>query len=318
MSATPPNTHAGTVPSRHSVLLVFLDGIGIGSEDPRINPFIRGHLPALTEALGGTLPTLRRAEVDGPGGRSFPIDACLGVGGTPQSGTGQIALLTGRHAPRLFGRHFGPWPPVRLRAILEEENVLVRAVRAGARVAFANAYPEGYPEGLDSRRVAAPPLAARSAGVLTRHQSALVAGDAVASEIINKRWIEHMGSGVVPTITPAEAGANLARIASLHDLTLYAHYETDVAGHRGGMDGAIAALERVDRFLGGVLERIPPEILTLVVSDHGNIEDVRTGHTRNPVLGLALGGEAKDLEPPRSLIDVVGFLLHRLGCGEAA
>ncbi len=224
---------------------------------------------------------------------AFPIDATLGADGLPQSGTGQSSLLTGRNAVALHGSHFGPWVPVRLRSLVEEHNVLSRALRQGRSAAFANAYPRGWPgSGRPGRRLAAPPLAARAAGLLTRHHEALSRGEAVSSEITNDGWRRHLGHVELPEITPWDAGVNLGRIANAHDLTLYAHWATDTAGHRGGMPAAIQALERVDAFLGGTLAVLAPEHLLLVVSDHGNIEDVRGGHTRHPALGLLAGPDA--------------------------
>jgi hypothetical protein len=88
-------------------------------------------------------------------------------------------------------------------------------------------------------------------------------------------------------VTAEAAGRTLAGIARGATLTLFAHYHTDHAGHRGGMEGAVRALERVDAFLGGLLEAAGPSWI-VGCSDHGNIEDVRRGHTRNPALGFVL------------------------------
>jgi 2,3-bisphosphoglycerate-independent phosphoglycerate mutase len=294
------------------VLFIFLDGVGIGSREPERNPFFLANLPILTGALGNALPHLEEPRVDGAGGTAFPLDACLGVEGTPQSGTGQVALLTGQNAPRTFGRHFGPWPPVRLRPILERENFLSRARATGLRVVFANAYPRGYPGERDSRKVAAFPLAARAAGVLDRDHDALGDGTAVASEIVNDGWIQHLGFAHLPAVTEEEAGRNLALLAGEADLTVYTHYQTDVAGHRGGVSGAVEALERVDRFLGGVLGALPDDMLLLAASDHGNIEDLRAEHTRNPALGLVLGAVPPRLREPRTIAGVADVILSRL------
>jgi len=294
------------------LLLLFFDGVGIGEPDPRTNPFLRADLPVLSHALGGSLPTLEHPDPVGPSGRAFPLDACLGVSGIPQSGTGQVTLLTGQNAAQIFGRHFGPWPPVRLRPLLEEESILRRCVEVGAKVVFANAYPAGYPGSLPARRVAAPPIAARAAGILDRSHVALAAGHAVASEIVNDRWIEHLGQAGIPRITAEEAGANLARIAGGADLTFFAHYQTDMAGHRGGMEGGVAALERVDRFLGGLLAHLPPDLLVLGSSDHGNLEDIRGGHTRNPALGIALGSGTAGVEKVSSILDFADLVFDRV------
>ncbi|HKK94441.1 MAG TPA: alkaline phosphatase family protein [Longimicrobiales bacterium] len=194
------------------------------------------------------------------------------------------------NAAREFGRHFGPWVPTALRPLVRDENLLVRAGRAGHRTAFANAYPSGWPGERARRRVAGPPLAALGAGRLDRHAEHLARGEAVSSEIVNDGWIRHLGPDDLPRPTPREAGRTLAAIAAPGGLTMYAHYATDTAGHRSDVSAGVAALERVDDFLGGVLEALPPSHRLVVVSDHGNIEDVRRGHTRNPALGLVVGG----------------------------
>ena len=235
------------------------------------------------------------------------------MAGTPRSGTGQVALLTGADAARLHGAHFGPWTPVKLRPTVEETSVLRRAADQGLSVAFANAYPRGWPGPGGSRRIAAPPLAARGAGVLTRHEDELGRGDAVSSEIVNDGWQRYLGHEWLPTIAPEDAGANLATIASGHDLTVYAHYATDTAGHKQSMTAAQASLERVDRFFAGLLCNLTADTLVLVASDHGNIEDVTAGHTRNPALGMAYGPGSEAATSLTDIREITGFILRTLG-----
>jgi len=301
-------------PALAGVLFVFLDGVGIGPADPLRNPFLSARLPRLRGMLGGALPTLDAPEVAAEGAVAFPLDASLGVPGTPQSGTGQASLLTGENAARAFGRHFGPWTPVSLRPLVETRSVLRRALEGGHSALFANAYPDFWPGPRGDRRVAAPPLAARAAGLLTRHEGALGRGEAVASEITNEGWITHLGHTGLPAVTPAEAGRNLAHLAGTARLTVFAHYATDHAGHRGGPEGAVAALERVDAFLGGVLDALPADVLLLITSDHGNIEDLTGGHTLNPALCVLAGaGAASRRLGLRSLLDVTPAVLRWLG-----
>jgi phosphopentomutase len=76
------------------------------------------------------------------------------------------------------------------------------------------------------------------------------------------------------------------------------------------MAGAIAALETVDAFLGGVLQHLGRDVLIIMASDHGNIEDVRSGHTRNPALGIAAGPEAERAGRLRDIRDVAPFLVE--------
>ena len=297
------------------VLLVFLDGVGIGVDDTRVNPFVAAadRLPALVRLMGGGVPTAADPTLSGPHGRAFPLSATLDVDGVPQSGTGQAALLTGESAAEIFGRHFGPWTPVSLRPLVEERSVLRRGRDAGLTVRFANAYPRGWPGPGGGRRIAAPPLAARGAGVLNRHHEALADGEAVASEILNDGWIEHLGHNALPRITAAAAGANLARVSLGAELTLFAHYSTDTAGHRRDMDAAITALERVDEFLEGLTAAMDSDTLLLVTSDHGNLEDVRGGHTRNAALGIASGPGSDRASRLTDIRQIADFVLELLG-----
>ena len=307
-----------TVPGR--VVLIFLDGVGIGLPDPTVNPFRQaqeiGLTPTLRNVLDGEIPTLERPLIRAEHASTFALDALLDTEGTPQSGTGQVALLTGESAAQIHGAHFGPWTPTALRPLVEERSVLKRAQAADRTVAFANAYPRGWPGPRGSRRVAGPPLAARGAGLLDRHEEALGSGLAVSSEIVNDGWTKHLGHDWLPEITSHEAGANLAQIVSTVDLTLYAHYTTDTVGHSGSMPEALVALERVDAFLGGLLATLDADTTVLVASDHGNIEDVRVGHTTNPALGLAVGPGAASAAELTDLRQVTPFVLRLLGVAE--
>jgi 2,3-bisphosphoglycerate-independent phosphoglycerate mutase len=304
-------------PSR--VLLVFLDGVGIGAADADRNPFVRARLPTLRRLLGGRLPVADELDAAGRIESAAAIvvaaDATLGVAGVPQSGTGQTALLTGRNAPAAYGRHFGPWVPTGLRAMLAADNLLSLAVSSGARAAFANAYPLASiaADARIFRRPAAPPLAARAAGVLVRDLAELARGEAVASSITNERWRERLGDALAE-VDAAEAGRRLARIAAGAEVTLFAHYDTDYAGHRGGMDGAVAALERVDAFLGGIVDALAADALLVVASDHGNLEEVGEGHTLNPVPVLLAGaGRGEVAAEVRDIAGVVPVVARMLG-----
>jgi hypothetical protein len=310
------------------VLLVFVDGVGLGPADPLRNAFA-SPLAALGRLLDGRLAVDGCFPYYGRHASLVGVDATLGVDGTPQSGTGQTALLTGRDAVRLHGRHFGPWVPTRLRPLLLAENVLSRAKAAGRRVAFANAYPEELVAAgrravdsgtrLPTYLRAGPPLAALGAGVLSRHTAALERGDAIAAEITNEGWIEHLGRRSLPRPSAAEAGLLLARIASAHDLTLFAHYATDTAGHRRDLGAAVDALRRFDAFLGGLVDALDGDTLLVVASDHGNLEDCTTGHTRNPALGIVAGAGHRDFAAGmRDLTAIAPAILRSLGVAEDA
>jgi hypothetical protein len=316
------------------VLLLFVDGVGVGIDDAMVNPFVNARLGALHALADARRLTVDSVPCSTTGASIVGMDAVMGIDGIPQSGTGQTALLTGANAAELHGRHFGPWVPARLRTLVRDESVLARASNAGYRVAFANAYPEevmqlaGEPaaalpsdapaRGARARRTpsflrAGPPLAAIGAGLLTRHTRELERGDAVASEITNEAWRDRLGRKGVPVISAEHAGRNLALLAARYDLTMFAHYATDYAGHQQDMDAAIAALEKFDALLAGLLDTAADDLVIFIVSDHGNIEDVRTGHTRNPALGIVTGtGHRQLADRLRSLTDVTPAILHAL------
>ena len=273
------------------MLLIFLDGVGIGESDSTTNAFAVAALPHLEGLLDGRRPL--QSHLDGEGRIVAPrvilraADATLGVPGRPQSGTGQTALLTGANAPHLFGRHFGSWVPTALRPLLDRDNLFTRAIRTGRRAAFANALPPSWISGTP-RRPGAFPLAARAAGIWLRGRDALRERQAVSSSLTNHRWRELFGTGI-PNTSAAEAGATLAELANSAELTVFAHYDTDMAGHRRDLAAAVSVLEQVDRFLGSVLGNLADDALLLITSDHGNLEDTRVGHTRNPVPLIAVG-----------------------------
>lgn len=329
------------------VLLLFVDGVGLGDDVAATNPFLTARTPVITALLDGAPVTHATSPRHAARASLVPVDATLGVDGTPQSGTGQAALLTGVDAVALHGRHFGPWVPARLRTLVRERNVLTIAVGAGRSVAFANAYPQevlqqaggdgaallpsdaGAADGsvgaddaaggaVRPRRSpaflkAGPPLAALGAGLLNRHAAALMTGDAVASEITNDGWRDRLGRTELPVIDAHRAGRNLAAIVARHDLTLFAHYATDYAGHKRDMAAAVQALERLDIFIGGLVEGMTDDTVVLVVSDHGNIEDITTGHTRNPAIGLIIGARHEEIAATiHSLTDIAPAILTLL------
>ena len=118
----------------------------------------------------------------------------------------------------------------------------------------------------------------------------------------------------LPEITPADAGRNLASISARADLTFFAHYTTDYAGHKRSLPKAREALERVDAFLGAVVSQLPEDTLLVVCSDHGNLEDASAGHTRNPALTLLSGPGARRIRREmKTISDLLSPLLEVLG-----
>ena len=274
------------------VVLLFLDGVGIGKKDPDINPFFRARLPALTSLCGGELPhhpfknrSTTHAEV-------LAIPATLGVAGLPQSGTGQTAIFTGVNGAKKFGRHFGPHPPSILRQVIAEKNIFHQLKAKGKTVVFANAFPQRFFEYTESgtRRLTATTLSCQFAGVPLLTANELQRDEGISADFIRTQWPE-LGHPEIKPITSETAGNHLASIAARYDFTLFEYWLTDHAGHSQKMAVAVEVLERLDEFLSGFLKLFDPNTtLFIIVSDHGNIEDLTTkSHTRNKVPCILVG-----------------------------
>ncbi|MFQ6059299.1 MAG: hypothetical protein ACE5MB_10535 [Anaerolineae bacterium] len=298
------------------VLFLFLDGVGLGEDDPERNPFLNARMPHLQGLLGGQMPLRERGRIEAERATLIPTDALLGVPGLPQSATGQTALLTGVNAARVLGRHWGPWPDATLRGLLERKSVFKQVADLGRRPYFANAYPQRYFDELDrGRRLSAVPLAAQAAGLELLLYPALKAGRALSADFTNEGWRDFLGYTDVPLLSLEEAGATLVHLAGEHDFTLYEYWPLDLLGHRGTMAQAVEALERFDAFLGGILEAMDDgEMLLVLTSDHGNLEDLGTrGHTRNPVPTLLVGvGREAAAQQIRDLSHIAPALVEAL------
>src|SRR5258707_10277519 len=92
------------------ILFLFLDGIGLGENDPEKNPFARAKTPYLQSLLGNQLLVRETAPYEGKRVSLLGVDPNLGVKGLPQSATGQSVLLTGINIPAELGYHYGPKP----------------------------------------------------------------------------------------------------------------------------------------------------------------------------------------------------------------
>jgi hypothetical protein len=219
-----------------------------------------------------------------------------------------------------MGRHFGPWVPTGARATLAERSLFRQAQAAGHSVTFANAYPVGHMDvgGSGARRPGAFPFAARAASLLERDEGSVRRGEGLVSSITTDSWRRYVDPDA-PIVDPVNAGECLARISSQNDLTIFAHYDTDYVGHRGDFGAAVSVLQRVDAFLGGVLAGRSDDTLVLLTSDHGNLEDVSSGHTRNNVPFLAVGDPAPTIAGAvGSIVDVASSIMNLLGGSQPA
>jgi len=280
------------------VLMLFLDGVGIGKRNPHVNALMAAPLRSLRSLCGGEIPTLDRRAATTSHATVLPLDATLGVAGLPQSGTGQAALLAGFNAAHMAGKHFGPYPYSTLRPVIGRLNIFRRILDSGRSACFANAFPKRFFEYMEhhATRLSMTTLSCTMAGIPLLRGADLVAGRAVSADITNEGW-RTLGYPEIRMVEPPEAGRRLAAISAEHDFVLFEYWKTDYAGHSRSMDEAIRVLERFDGLLQGVLEALDSSrTLLLITSDHGNIEDlsVKT-HTRHPVPLVLYGHRHKEM-----------------------
>jgi 2,3-bisphosphoglycerate-independent phosphoglycerate mutase len=291
-----------------TVLFIFLDGVGLGTDNPFINPFVRAEMPNLQKLLGGQRLLASTAPFNDERTSLYALDASLGVPGLPQSATGQAVLLTGRNVPAEIGYHYGPKPDPATAAHLQDGGLFGELTRAGKRAALVSAYPPGYFHGINSGRrlYSSIPLAVVKAGLSLFTIDDLLAERAISADFTARGWRERMNLPDIPVLTLPEAGARLAALSKIYDFAFFEYWLTDYAGHGQDMDDAVRLLTQFDVVLGGLLEAWDDQNLILITSDHGNLEDLSTRrHTANPVPLLLVGSPAAR-ESFHNLVDLIG------------
>ncbi len=280
----------------NSVLMIFLDGVGIGNEDYQSNPFFKYGFKTFSEIFG-EIPSLQNQHLSKNDSYLFPVDARLGVEGFPQSGTGQTSIFCGMNASKFIGKHFGPYPYSTLIPIIREQNIFEEVLSLGKKTFFANAYPKRFFEYLKSghSRLSVTSLSCRLSGLKLNTSTDVRNGRALTAEITNERWNIKLGYKL-RQIKPETAARRLLKIASQNSFTLYEYFLTDHLGH-GRYDGdGQALLNILDEFLFTIIKELKDEMTLLICSDHGNIEDISVKtHTLNPSLAISSGLFAEGL-----------------------
>ncbi len=108
-----------------------------------------------------------------------------------------------------------------------------------------------------------------------------------------------------PALPPASAGQRsrcerqsraaeiFARVAASADFAMLDYFQTDDAGHARDFEAADRVLTDLDAFLRSLIEQLPLQRQSLlVVSDHGNLEDLSSrNHTLADVALLRFEAE---------------------------
>lgn len=260
-------------------LFLFLDGIGLGADNPETNPFVRANMPRLESLLGGKKLTDSTAPYENEHLSLLAVDPNLGVKGLPQSATGQAVLLTGINIPAELGYHYGPKPNPEVAQYLDGGTLFSKTVKAGKKTALLNAYPPRYFDGIDSgkRLYSSIPLALTNAGIPLFTDKDYYEGNALSADFTGEGWHEFLGFPDAPIYEAEKAGKKLGELASQYDFSFFEYWASDYAGHKQDMPWAIRQLETFDSVLKGLLEAWQAEEgLIVLTSDHGNMENLST------------------------------------------
>ena len=271
-----------------SVVLFFIDGLGIGTRGP-FNPL---------DNLKDAAPlAVFQNETPEPlfDGIVVPTDPRLGVEGRPQSASGQTTILTGVNAPAQLGYHKQGFPNKPLLEIIGAHSIFRQLREAGVEpVTFANAYTDRFFTERP-RWISATTAAVEAAGMTFRNIADLNNGAAVFMDFTNRILIERGGD--VAVRSEEEAAEVLARIASENRFTLYEYFITDKVGHEQDMPKAREVLTSLARFIRELLVRLDLKRTTVILtSDHGNIEDLSSrNHTLHDVPTIIWGAQREQI-----------------------
>ena len=268
--------------TKFSVILFFIDGLGIGRKGEE-NPLF---------GLADAEPLAHFIEDETPatfGGVLSRTDPRLGVEGRPQSASGQTTILTGVNAPLTLGYHKQGFPNEAMRQIIAEHSVFKQLdeLKIGPNI-FANTYtPRFFAE--TPRWKSATTCAVEASSVRFNRLPDLLGRKSLFHDFTNHS-LQQMGFDV-PIFSPVEAAEILSSLPNRYRFTLYEHFITDKIGHDQDMERARTHLPQLAEFIRETLKRLDPENTTFILtSDHGNVEDLSVrNHTLNDVPTIVWG-----------------------------
>lgn len=252
---------------------LFIDGLGIAPADSHSNPF--------SKCSGSFLYKLIYDKI--PGWTCHPVDACLGVEGLPQSGTGQIALLTGKNAAAHLGKHHGPYPHTSQREWLVSDSVISDCEKNGFSWDMLNVYPDRYFQALEARKIRMSTFGFLQTlnGKPLHPVSDLDQGLGFPPSLNFghlKRFTDLNDPGF-----PEGALTHLLKQFERIDFGMTDYFFLDQLSHDQDADTIIREIQTISEFL-ELIDRSGNPVNVIICSDHGNSEDVSTSkHTQNPV-----------------------------------
>jgi phosphopentomutase len=295
--------------SQSSLLLFFIDGLGIGMRGPQ-NPFDGLADAAPLAVFQGESPEIPFE------GILAPTDACLGIPGRPQSASGQTTILTGINAAATIGAHKQGFPNQALLDIIREHSIFLQLKKSGVdSITFANTYTQQFFD-RRPRWISATTAAVEAANLRFNVVDDLKAGRAVFHDFTNALLRER--GETVALRSPEEAASVLAKVVANHRFTLYEYFITDKIGHAQDHEAAQKIIPMLAKLIRSLLAELDLDKTTVIMtSDHGNLEDLSArNHTLNPVPTIVWGRHRESIAARiRSLTDITPAIVDALTKG---
>ncbi|BDA79508.1 metalloenzyme [Leptospira kobayashii] len=309
------------------IFYTFLDGIGLGKYDPETNPFSK-FAEGFLSPLGGKSQTDAKLPKLANTLHYVRTDAHMGIPGLPQSATGQTALWTGVNGPGTLGRHVSGFPTITLRKIIAKYSMIKILSENNIKADFLNCFTDHYLRHVQEK----PKLVSASTLIQLASDRPLKTMDDLRNgkglymdlthEILRDFAAESLPKDdpLLQLRDPKTLGNSVFSMFGDYGLTIYEYFLTDKVGHAQDWEKAEKIIHTLEAFFYGILESIDPEKdLLIVVSDHGNMEDLsQKNHTENPVATILYGKDAEEYsENIHSLKDIVPIIYKKFGLDEA-
>lgn len=311
------------------VIMIFIDGLGVPLDNLNkdINPLIN------------SFNILNYSHIMDNGKDFFSfcgLDAIMHVPGLPQSATGQASIYTGLNTQKILNEHILAYPTKKLAKIILENSLFLKLKKINKTTVFLNAYTDSFFStlkndfGIDSddydlnidgfterlsfnHRFSATTLQNLSARNPFYHIDDIKKGRSIFHDIDGWVLVKHnILNNMLPESLIMDAFFyNLDKF----DLILFEYFLTDIYGHKQSLKNALQSLLSLDRLLSLLIDNVGQNTSIIIVSDHGNVEDLSVStHTNNKAI-FGYSNRSDYCGPlPKDLSEVSDYVIRLLAC----